>query len=114
MARRTAEMELAREALRAQVSIARWRAAHGIGASFLQSLAGNRPMQVALAIGFLQLAGRDGKFSDQVGDILGAAGMAAYLANSDGGISLGYDVPDVGGGGVAGNATGASGFLPFP
>jgi len=104
----------------------RRRALSDAASSFFQSLAANRPLQVGMgaatfAIGrgvaALLRGEKPARALEQVGgfalDLGASVGFGAYLANSDGGVSLQYDIPDVespGGGDL--DAVRAGFFLP--
>lgn len=68
-----------------------------VGVSLMQAIAASRPIQVGLGIGLIELLDRSSEdgIGDTIRDAVLATGMAGYLANSDGGVSLGFDVPDV-------------------
>lgn len=87
------------DVLRAQERMQRNQMVGNAVVSTMQALAASRPIQVGLGMGILQLlasVGDDGEsLVEQAGETLIAGGMAGYLANSDGGISLAFDVPDV-------------------
>lgn len=95
-----------------------------VATSFFQSLAANRPLQVGSMLALHKLgqgvnAAIRGdrqwyqRIADPVTDIILTGGGVAYLTNSDGGVSLQYDVPDVESPGGGGTAFGGGGwFLP--
>lgn len=77
-----------------------------VATSFFQSLAANRPLQVgsmlaAAKIGQGVNAALKGdrqwyeRISDPITDAALTVGGIAYLTNSDGGVSVAYDIPDV-------------------
>lgn len=91
--------------------------------SMAQAMTGNRPMQVAGALGVLKLGQGVGaaikgdrqwyeRIADPVQDFALTAGMVAYLTNSDGGSSVQYDIPDVESPGGGAALSGGGFFLP--